>query len=117
MYKGEIMLSGRGLGFVPDAVIDTHFSERNRLSRLFSAVAQHPQKLGIGLDEDTALVLRRRQPAEVIGSGTVTIVDGQHIRSNNAAQISNGGRIVVTGLKVHTLRSGARFDMGARKPL
>lgn len=85
-----------GLALAPDTIIDTPFSERNRLSRLFNAVAQHPDKLGIGLDEDTALVIRRNRPAEVVGSGTVTFVDGQNVQQ---------------------LVSGQCFDLKTRKGL
>ncbi len=85
-----------GLGFAAETIIDTHFSERNRLSRLFNAVVQHPDKLGIGLDEDTALVIRRNRPAEVVGSGTVTFVDGRNVQR---------------------LASGQRYDLKTRKGL
>lgn len=88
LANGVVELAG--LGLAPDAVIDTHFSERNRLSRLFAAVAQHPDKIGIGLDEDTALVIRRHRPAEVVGSGTVTIVDGRQETPARVCQLPAG---------------------------
>lgn len=94
LANGEV--TPLGLGLAPDTVIDTHFSERNRLSRLFTAVAQHPEKIGIGLDEDTALVIRRNRAAEVVGSGTVTIVD---VRQETPAQ------------QVRKLPAGARVDL------
>ena len=98
----HLMLSGGhvtpdGLALAPDTVIDTHFSERNRLSRLFNAVARHPDKIGIGLDEDTALVIRRDRPAEVVGSGTVTIVDARALQA-----------------EVTRLPAGALFDLRKR---
>lgn len=117
MQKGEVAMSQTGLGFVPDVVIDTHFSERKRLSRLFNAVAHHPGKLGIGLDEDTALIIRCNQPAEVIGSGTVTIVDGLQMTRNNVAQIRRGQAIEIQGLKVYKLIPNSRFDLQKRRKI
>lgn len=94
LANGEV--TPTGLGLAPDTVIDTHFSERKRLSRLFNAVAQHPDKLGIGLDEDTALVVRRNRPAEVVGSGTVTFVKAGETQAQ-------------------ALSAGARYDLQKRQ--
>jgi len=90
---------GVGFGMAPDFVIDTHFSQRNRLSRLFNAVASDPRKTGLGLDEDTALILRGLD-GEVAGSGTVTVVTGEKLRS------SAGERIPVKGYSVTTYKRG-----------
>jgi len=67
---------GEGLGFVPDVIVDQHFSERRRLGRLQATVARHPDLLGLGIDENTAIVLCG-DAYEVIGTGAVTLVDGR----------------------------------------
>lgn len=81
--KGAATL-GAGLGYRQRVIIDQHFSERHRLARLLSVVAQNPQFRGIGIDEDTALVIERGVGIEVIGNGSVTVLDGRHIVSNVA---------------------------------
>jgi cyanophycinase len=79
--KGSVSL-GAGLGFLHRVVIDQHFSERQRLSRLLSVVAQNPYLQGIGIDEDTALVIERGVGIEVLGEGAVTIVDGRNMSTS-----------------------------------
>lgn len=70
-----------GLGLMPDVVFDTHFMNRGRLPRLFNAVAADSTKTGIGLDEDTGVIIRQGQDIEVVGSGAVTVVDKDGARS------------------------------------
>src|SRR3546814_7452767 len=74
-----------GLGFVRDAIIDQHFAERGRIGRLLGAVAQNPRVIGIGIDEDTAILLRD-DALEVLGSGAVYIVDGVGVTHSNIAE-------------------------------
>lgn len=73
---------GLGLGFFASAIIDPHFSERRRLGRLLSVLAQRPQMLGVCVDEDTALVIERGQGGEIVGQGAVTLIDSRRMRSN-----------------------------------
>jgi cyanophycinase len=79
------MLTGRsmsdGIGLLQGAIVDQHFSQRRRLTRLVSAVARNPQLIGIGVDENTALILKKDRGLEVVGEGAVTIVDGRHLAS------------------------------------
>src|SRR5205823_2482257 len=74
--KGMIHLAA-GLGFLPRITIDSHFSERQRLSRLLSVVAENPYLLGVGIDENTALLIQPNRRCEVLGEGGVTIIDGR----------------------------------------
>lgn len=115
MQKGEVAMTA-GFGFVPGVVFDTHFSERGRLPRLFNAVASHPATVGIGLDEDTAAIVRRDGSMQVVGAGTVTFVDGRGITSCNMADVERGEEFKVDGLRVDKLASGARYDIKTRRP-
>lgn len=115
MQKGEVQMTS-GFGFVPGVVFDTHFSERDRLPRLFNAVASHPATIGIGLDEDTAAVLRRDGTMDVVGSGTVTFVDGQGLHSCNMADVERGETFSAGGFKIDRLSSGQSYDLKARRP-
>jgi cyanophycinase len=105
-----------GLGLVGSAVIDQHFDQRNRYGRLLMIVAQSPQLLGIGVDEDTGAVIRHdtdRPVLEVVGRGAVTILDGGHMVSN-AHEAKRNLPILASGVELHVLPAGARFDMTTR---
>jgi cyanophycinase len=104
-----------GLGLISGVIIDQHFAERGRMGRLLGGVAQNPRLLGIGIDEDTALVLRGHEQAAVIGSGAVYIIDGRSITHTNLPE-SEDEAISVFGATVHVLSSGDRFDLGNRAP-
>ena len=97
-----------GLGLLPAAVVDQHFSERRRLARLLSALAQRPDLLGVGIDEDTALVVERGLAIEVIGQGVVTLVDPSLARTNIDA-LEAQEQIEMLGLQLHTLPAGHRY--------
>lgn len=99
-----------GLGFVAGAIVDQHFSERGRLGRLLSALAQRPQMLGVGVDEDTALVIERGQGIEVIGQGAVTIVDGRSMLSNHDS-IDERERLELLAVRLHVLPAGHRYSL------
>jgi cyanophycinase len=105
--KGSVSL-GAGLGFLHKVVVDQHFSERQRLSRLLSVVAQNPYLQGIGIDEDTALVIERGVGIEVLGQGAVTIVDGRNM-STNIAEISNNETPELIDVRLHLLPAGSKY--------
>ena len=105
--KGSVSL-GAGLGFLHKVVIDQHFSERQRLSRLLSVVAQNPYLQGIGIDEDTALVVERGVGIEVVGEGAVTIVDGRAM-STNVAEIADHETPELIDVRLHLLPAGSRY--------
>ena len=105
----EVAALDLGLGLVHTAIIDQHFSERGRLGRLLSAVAQRPQVLGVGIDEDTALVIERGRAIEVVGQGAVTVVDGRQMRTN-ADLIDARERLEMLGVRLHLLPAGYRYS-------
>ena len=107
---------GAGLGLLPGVVVDQHFLQRNRLGRLLAIVAQNPSLLGIGIDEDTAAVVSRDRVLEVIGRGSVTIVDGSAIETN-AWEAIRHLPLMITNAVLHVLPAGYRFDLQRRAPL
>jgi cyanophycinase len=105
--KGTVQISA-GLGFMRRVVIDQHFSERQRLGRLLSVVAQNPYLLGAGIDENTALIVEPGLGLEVIGEGAVTILDGREMLSN-FLDVDRHERLELTNVKLHLLPAGARY--------
>jgi cyanophycinase len=102
LLKGEIKVTS-GLGLINDVVIDTHFVQRGRIGRLFQTVATNPKVLGIGLGEDTGLVIKENNSMEVVGSGLVIMVDGRQIKDTNITQVPLGSPISIENLVVHVL--------------
>jgi len=105
--KGTTHLAA-GLGFLQRVVIDQHFSERQRLGRLLTVVAQNPYLLGIGIDEDTALIVENAAGLEVVGQGAVTLLDGRQMASN-FLDIEDRERLELLNVKLHLLPGGARY--------
>lgn len=110
MVKGEVVTE-QGFGLTPDIVFDTHFMNRGRLKRLFSITAAAPGKTGIGLDEDTGVILRAHGEMEVIGSGAVTIVDALNLTRNNVNDIAPGQIIEAEGFRITSLKAGSSFKI------
>ncbi|MBA2756432.1 MAG: cyanophycinase [Chloroflexi bacterium] len=103
-----------GLGVLPGVIIDQHFQQRNRLGRLLSLIAQNPSLLGLGVDEDTAGVVGPDHVMEVIGRGSITVVDGA--RSETDAWEVHGHRpLMISGVVLHSLPAGYRFDLRRRE--
>jgi len=113
MVKGELELTN-GLDMIDSVFIDTHFTERGRIGRLIHTVTCNPGVLGIGLGEDTAIVLYHGDELEVVGSGLVMVVDGTSIDYTDLTKVSNGEAITVQGVKVHVLGCGKRFRISDR---
>jgi cyanophycinase len=112
--KGEVKMT-TGLGFMQDVVIDSHFQKRGRFNRLAQAVAAQPGALGIGLGEDTGVVVKNGTELTVIGSGSVVIIDGKNIEYNSIADIKFGQPLSIENIIVHMLSNGDRFDVSTRK--
>ncbi|GAA2101488.1 cyanophycinase [Microlunatus panaciterrae] len=102
-----------GLGLIPGMVIDQHFEQRNRYGRLMSIVAQSPSLLGVGVDEDTAAVVRQGHLLEVVGRGAVTVVDGSNLTSN-AYTAKRTAPLLFSGATLHVLPAGSHFDLATR---
>jgi cyanophycinase len=104
-----------GMGLLNDVVIDQHFAQRGRINRLISAVAQNPYTLGVGIDEDTAIVVSPDNTFEVVGSQSVTVVDGRWITHTNVSEAEQDQVLAVTGVNLHILPKGYRFEMEQRQ--
>lgn len=104
-----------GLGFVPEVIVDQHFHNRNRMARLMSAIASHPDRLGIGIDEDTCALFESGGIFQVIGKGTVTVVDPAEVSLTNFPAVGSTDPISIHNLRVHILSHGDRYDFHHRK--
>ena len=112
--KGAVLM-GEGMGFIPNLIIDSHFIRRGRFGRLAEAVSRFPKLIGIGLAEDTGLVIKKGNEAEVIGSGMVILFDPRRLKYNNQKVVENGSPMSLTNLKTHILANGDRLDIKKKK--
>jgi cyanophycinase len=107
-----------GLGLIKDAVVDSHFAERGRIGRLLGVVAQNPRNLGIGIDENTAIIVTPDMIFRVIGSGAIYVADGSSITYSSLAEASGSEQIVsLHDVRLHILGDGDCFDLTERRPL
>lgn len=105
LLKGEIKITS-GLGFIDHVTIDTHFVKRGRIGRLFQAVVSNPKTLGLGLGEDTGLLIKNGHTMEAIGSGLVILVDGRKITDTNISDVDLGEPVSIKNLVVHVMSKG-----------
>jgi cyanophycinase len=110
------LLMAPGLGFAADMLIDQHFAERGRMARLIGAVSQNPRVLGIGIDEDTALILEHNRSFRVIGVGAVYVVDASKTTYSNMGEEEADRTLSAFGITVHMLSQADRFDLATRTP-
>jgi cyanophycinase len=103
-----------GLGIFPDLLVDQHFHNRNRMARLISAIAAHPDKLGIGIDEDTCAAFADDRVFEVLGKGTITIIDPGKLTHTNYHTATSISPLSLHNLSIHILSQGDRYDCQAR---
>lgn len=113
LLKGEVKLT-TGLGFLKDVIIDSHFVKRGRFGRLAEAVASNPGCIGVGLGEDTGLLITHGTYMEAIGSGLVIIIDGHQIKYTNIADVQYGSPISIENLLVHVMAKGNGYDLQTR---
>jgi cyanophycinase len=114
MLMGEVKTSS-GLGFIDDCIIDTHFVKRGRIGRLAQAVITNPSYIGLGLGEDTALIVRGGNRMECYGSGMVVILDGSNIKDTNVAYAEEGTPLWVENLVMHILVKGNGYLFRQKK--
>ena len=105
-----------GFGFAKDMVIDQHFAERGRIGRLLGVVGQNPRILGVGIDENTAILMRPNREFRVVGEGAVTVLDGRKVTYTNIAEDDSGDTMSVFGATLHALGKGDVFDLKTRRP-
>jgi cyanophycinase len=111
--EGAVSLAP-GLGLTNAVIVDQHFTQRNRLGRLLSASSYNPFLIGLGIDEDTAAFIGPEEVFEVVGSGTVTVVDASGLSHSSMWEAGPGQALTLLGLKVHVMGQGCRYDLGGR---
>lgn len=104
-----------GLGLIPELIIDTHFIQRGRFGRQSEAVAKFPDLIGVGLAEDTGLIIKNGKEFEVIGSGMIIIFDAKNLVHNNEKILDEGTPMTIVNLVVHVLSNGDRFNIKTGK--
>lgn len=112
--KGGIEMT-KGLGLLQDTILDTHFVQRSRISRLIHAVATNPAMLGLGIEENTGLLIEDETKARVIGTGTVIVVDGSQIEINHIGYAENRAPFALTNVIYSVLTPGVVYDLKRRK--
>jgi cyanophycinase len=112
--KGAVEMY-KGLGLIPELIIDTHFIKRGRFGRQSEAVAKFPNLLGIGLAEDTGMIIKNGNDCTVIGSGMVIVFDGKTLTHNNEKVLEEGTPMTMTNLTVHVLSNSDMYDIKNRK--
>jgi cyanophycinase len=114
LLKGEVKITS-GLSIIDNVIIDTHFVKRGRIGRLFQAVVGNPRLLGIGLGEDTGLLITNNNEMEAIGSGLVILVDGREIKDTNLTDVALGQPISINHLVTHVMSMHDTFDLSTYK--
>ena len=112
-HAGSVTLAP-GLGLTNRVVIDQHFTQRNRLGRLITALAFNPFLIGLGLDEDTAAFIGPDLTVEVEGSGTLTVVDAERLKFSSMDQAGPNDPVSMLGITMHVLIRGATFNLHTR---
>lgn len=110
------LLMAPGLGLAKDMLIDQHFAERGRMARLIGAVTQNPRVLGVGIDEDTAMIVEHDRGFQVLGAGAVYVVDASTSSYSNFGEEESDRTLSSFGLTIHMLSQGDRFDLSTRTP-
>jgi cyanophycinase len=113
----SVLKMAPGLGFIDGVLIDQHFAERGRIGRLLGAVAQNARILGIGIDENTAILVEHGARFQVYGEGAVYVIDGRRVVFSNLAEEETESSMSVFGVTLHQLSQGDTFDIDSRTPM
>jgi cyanophycinase len=112
---GEVKIT-TGLEFLKDVCVDTHFVDRGRFVRMAQVIATNPTCIGVGVEEDTAIIVTNGKEAEVIGSGVVIIIEGFNIQGSNILDFGNDKRIHIEDLNVKILSKGSKYHIPEDNP-
>jgi cyanophycinase len=116
LRKGAVNMTF-GLGLVDGLIIDSHFLERGRFTRLMEVGATNPEYLGVGIGEDAAVIIHQNQILEAIGPGHVILIDSRDLASSNIADLGMGEAVAIENMILHAMVSGHGFDIEARRYL
>ncbi len=114
LQKGAVKMR-KGLGLCPEVIFDTHFIKRGRFGRVTEAIAKHPECIGIGLAEDTGMIIKEGRYCTVIGSGMVIIFDGSKFQHNNQRILEEGTPMSITNMVVNVLSNSDQYDLKTRE--
>ncbi|HEX2901462.1 MAG TPA: cyanophycinase [Bacteroidia bacterium] len=114
LFKGSVRMRN-GMGFIPELIIDSHFIQRGRFGRLAEAVAKFPHLMGVGLAEDTGLIIKNCNDFKVIGSGMVVLFDPSKLTHNNVEILETGTPMSMSNLVVHILSNSDQFVVDQRR--
>jgi cyanophycinase len=115
--ENSTLLMAPGLGLLPGVVIDSHFAQRGRIGRLLGAVAHNPKNLGIGIDENTAIVVEHGRYFQVMGAGAVYVIDGSTISASSLSEKTADGIISMYDVTLQVLSEGDCFNLETRRPV
>jgi cyanophycinase len=116
-YKiGSALRMAPGLGFLRRVIVDQHFAERGRLPRLLGAVAQNPAYLGVGIDENSAILVHGEDWFEVLGEGAVYVLDASQVTFSNLSEADQDETLSIFDVRMHVLAAGECFDLRERRP-
>lgn len=104
-----------GMGLLEEVIIDQHFAQRGRIGRLLLAIAQNPYMLGVGIDEDTAILVNSNGTFRVVGNQTVTIVDGSQISHTNVSELKSDQPLGLLDARLHVIPAGYRYDLKSKR--
>jgi len=113
---GSTLKLAPGFGLLPGVIVDQHFAGRGRIGRLLGTIAHNPRMLGIGLDEDAAILVRRGR-FQVVGSGAVYVVDGGRVSFTNINEAKPDEPLCIYDVRLHVLNQSDSFDLKKRRPL
>lgn len=116
LHKGAVKMSS-GLGFVDGLIIDSHFLERGRFTRLMEVGATNPEHLGVGLGEDAAVIIHPNRVLEAVGPGHVILIDSRDLASSNVAELAMGEAVAIENMVMHALIAGHGYDVDERRYL
>lgn len=116
LLKGAVHMTA-GMGLISRVIIDSHFIKRGRFSRLMQIISSNPGHIGLGLGEDTGVIIEKNRYLKAIGSGLVVVFDGQDLRYSNITDVSEGEAIAIENIRVHTIVKGYGYDLKRRKYL
>ena len=114
--RGEAVALAPGIGVLDRVIVDQHFRQRDRLGRLLTAVAMNPRYLGLGIDENTAAVIAPDGTVEVVGEGSLTVVDGRDVMFTSAHEVGRNEPLTLLNVKLHILGGGATYNLETRTP-
>jgi cyanophycinase len=103
-----------GLGFIDNIIVDQHFAQRGRIGRLLGAVALNPGVIGVGIDEDTSIIIKDNS-FKVLGTNAVYVIDGRYVTTTNVSEAAAENTMSMHDIRLHILAEGQGFNLNSRE--